>query len=73
MNLDPQATSAVEAAITTRRSVRAFLPTPVAPETIARILEVAARAPSGTNTQPWKVYVLTGEKLKALSHRLVAA
>ncbi len=73
MTVDPQATSAVEAAITTRRSVRAFLPTPVPPATIERILEVASRAPSGTNTQPWKVYVLTGEPLKALSDRLVAA
>jgi nitroreductase len=68
-----QSTSAVEEAITTRRSVRAFLPTPVPRATIERILEVAARAPSGTNTQPWKAYVLTGAPLKALSDRLVAA
>ena len=73
MNVDPQATAAVEAAITTRRSVRAYLPTPIAPATIARILEVASRAPSGTNTQPWKVYVLTGARLGSLSDRLVAA
>ncbi len=73
MTVDPKATSAVEAAIMTRRSVRAYLPTPIALETVARILEVASRAPSGTNTQPWKVYVLTGEKQKALSDRLVAA
>lgn len=73
MTVDPKATSAVEAAITTRRSVRAYLPTPIAPETVSRILEVASRAPSGTNTQPWRVYVLTGEKQKALSDRLVAA
>lgn len=49
----------VDAAITSRRSIRAFLPTPVAREDIEKILEVAARAPSGTNIQPWKVYVLT--------------
>jgi nitroreductase len=73
LNVDPQATAAVEAAITTRRSVRAYLPTPIAPATIARILEVASRAPSGTNTQPWKVYVLTGARLGSLSDRLVAA
>lgn len=73
MNFDPQATAAVEAAITSRRSVRAYLPTPIAPATIARILEVASRAPSGTNTQPWKVYVLTGARLGSLSDRLVAA
>jgi len=61
------------AAITSRRSIRAFLPTPVARETIERILAVASRAPSGTNTQPWHVYVLSGESLGALSRRLVAA
>jgi nitroreductase len=41
--------------------------------TVERILAVASRAPSGTNTQPWKVYVLTGEPLRSLSRRLVAA
>ena len=56
-----------------RRSVRAFLPTPVPRATIERILAVASRAPSGTNTQPWKVYVLTGERLGSLSKKLVAA
>ena len=65
--------AAAEAAIATRRSVRAFLPTPVPRATVERILAVASRAPSGTNTQPWKVYVLTGEPLRSLSRRLVAA
>jgi nitroreductase len=65
--------AAVEAAITSRRSIRAFLPTAVARPTVERILAVASRAPSGTNTQPWHVYVLTGEAKRALSERLVAA
>jgi nitroreductase len=73
MTPDPAAARAVEAAITSRRSVRAFLPTPVPREQIEEILSVAARAPSGTNTQPWKVYVLTGDALRSLSQRLVAA
>ncbi len=73
MTVSAQSTSAVEEAITTRRSIRAFLPTPVPRATIERILEIAARAPSGTNTQPWKTYVLTGAPLKAMSDRLVAA
>ena len=73
MTVSAQSTSAVEEAITTRRSIRAFLPTPVSRATIERILQVAARAPSGTNTQPWKTYVLTGAPLKAMSDRLVAA
>jgi nitroreductase len=63
---------AVDAAITSRRSIRAFLPTPVAREDIAQILQVAARAPSGTNTQPWKVYVLQGERKQELSSAILA-
>lgn len=64
---------AVDAAITSRRSIRAFLPTPVAREDIEAILEVASRAPSGTNTQPWKVYVLTGDAKQRLSDAILAA
>lgn len=63
----------VDDAITSRRSIRAFLPTAVAREDIQQILEVAARSPSGSNTQPWKVYVLTGAKLHALSNAILAA
>ncbi len=63
----------VDAAITSRRSIRAFLPTPVAREDIEAILEVAARAPSGTNTQPWKVYVLTGAVKERLSSEILRA
>jgi nitroreductase len=64
---------AVESAIRSRRSVRAFLPREVPERTIRRILETAARAPSGTNTQPWRVYVLRGEAKQQLSRRLLAA
>jgi nitroreductase len=63
---------AVDAAITSRRSVRAFLDKPVEREDIEKILAVAARAPSGTNIQPWKVYVLTGEAKSALSEAILA-
>jgi nitroreductase len=66
-------TAIVDAAITTRRSLRAFLPDPIPRETIEAILAVASRAPSGTNTQPWKVYVLTGEAKAALSAKIAAA
>jgi nitroreductase len=62
----------VDAAITSRRSIRAFLPDPVAREDIEQILEVAARAPSGTNTQPWKVHVLQGAAKTALSDAILA-
>ena len=71
--IDPAGTRAVDDAIATRRSVRAFLPTPVDRATIAQILEVASRAPSGTNTQPWKVHVLTGAARRSLSERILAA
>jgi len=64
---------AVDAAIVSRRSIRAFLPTPVAREDIEAILEVAARAPSGTNTQPWRVYVLTGAAKDSFSAAILAA
>lgn len=67
------AQQAVDDAITSRRSIRAFLPAPVAHEDIAAILQVAARAPSGTNTQPWKVYVLQGQRKQQLSAAILAA
>jgi len=71
--ITPSSTAAVDAAITSRRSVRAFLPTPVPRETVEQILQVAARAPSGTNTQPWKVHVLTGAAKERLTQAIVAA
>jgi nitroreductase len=54
----------IEAAVEQRHSVRAFRADPVSQEVVRQILDVARRAPSGTNTQPWKVYVLTGSKLQ---------
>jgi nitroreductase len=71
--ISSQQQEAVDAAITSRRSIRAFLDKPVAREDIEKILEVAARAPSGTNIQPWKVYVLTGEAKSALSDAILKA
>jgi nitroreductase len=62
----------VEEAITGRQSIRAFLPRPVPRELIERILNVAGRAPSGSNIQPWKVWVLEGEVKEALSRELKA-
>ena len=53
----------VTTAVSRRKSVRAFLPTPVSDETITQLLEKAARAPSGGNVQPWKVYVVNGESM----------
>lgn len=64
---------ATDEAIRTRRSVRAFLPTPVAKETVAVLLAAASRAPSGSNIQPWKVHVLAGAARERLSGAILAA
>ena len=65
--------ASVDTAIETRFSCRAFLPRPVPRETIEHIISVARRAPSGTNTQPWKVCVLTGASRDSLSDKVCAA
>jgi nitroreductase len=55
------------------RSVRAFAPMPVPQKTVAAILDVAACAPSGTNTQPWQVIALAGVAKQALCERVLRA
>ena len=62
----------VDQVIYERHSVRAFLPKSVDREDLEAILSVAARAPSGTNTQPWQVYVLTGATKDGLSDDILA-
>lgn len=64
--------ASVDAAITSRMAVRAFTQQAVSRETIAELLQVASRAPSGTNTQPWKVYVLQGASRAALVDKVCA-
>ncbi|MGY2487471.1 nitroreductase [Cupriavidus sp. CP313] len=56
----------VSQAIASRKSVRGFLPRAVAPDTIRRVLDAAARAPSGGNLQPWHIHVVGGEALEGL-------
>lgn len=56
--------------IETRRSFRAFKSTPIPEETIERILKVASRSPSYTNTQPWEVVVVSGKKKEELGRIL---
>lgn len=70
---DPATVAAVDAAIRSRRSIRAFLPTPVPRSVVEDILDVASRAPSGSNTQPWKVHVLTGASLAGMTAAIRAA
>ena len=63
---------AVDEAITSRMSMRAFSDQAVPRDTIEAILQVASRAPSGTNTQPWKVYVLQGASRDRLVQQVCA-
>ena len=63
----------VEEAIRSRRSVRGFLPDPVAEAQVERLLDLAARAPSGTNMQPWRVVALAGAELARFTEGVVAA
>lgn len=72
MNISDEATI-VDHAIASRRSLRRFLPTPVPREVIAAMLDAAARAPSGTNMQPWRGYVLVGAAKDELCAAVQAA
>ncbi len=63
----------VDAAITSRMSARAFTQQAVSRDVITDILQVASRAASGTNTQPWKTYVLQGNSRDALVEKVCAA
>ncbi|MEV0161786.1 nitroreductase [Nonomuraea fuscirosea] len=56
-------------AVTSRRAVRGFTGRPVSREVLQRVLSAAAWAPSGSNLQPWHVYVVTGEPLAEIKRR----
>lgn len=71
--LESDASAFVDAAITSRRSLRAFLPTPVPRATVEHLLDVAARAPSGTNMQPWRAHVLARAPLHRFCDTVEAA
>lgn len=71
MSLTPH--NPVDQAIARRMSTRAFTQQAVGRELIASILEGASRAPSGTNTQPWRVYVLQGQSRDQLVQQACAA
>lgn len=63
----------IDQLITSRHSVRAFKNTPIDTQTIKDILSIACHAPSGNNIQPWKVYVVTGQKRKELIDKVCLA
>src|SRR5690349_24941580 len=56
-------------AVRTRRAVRGFADQPVPREVLERVLSAAAWSPSGSNLQPWNIYVLTGAPLAELKKR----
>lgn len=65
--------ASVETAIRSRASVRSFLDRPVPREAIEELLDLSRLAPSGVNTQPWRVYVLQGERRDELVRQACAA
>jgi nitroreductase len=67
MTAFPNPTLDVRSAVVGRKSVRGFKPDPVPLALVTRILEEASRAPSGTNTQPWRVHVAIGAARDRLS------
>ena len=73
MTATDAARSIVDEAIATRKSVRAFLPTPVDRATIEELLAVASRSPSGSNIQPWKVRVVAGDVKENLTRAILDA
>jgi nitroreductase len=67
------AAATLDAVIRSRKSVRAFRPDPVPKDQLVEILEIARAAPSNFNSQPGRVYVLTGEAKLALGEAILAA
>ncbi len=67
------ASAIVDEAITSRKSVRAFLSTPVERSTVEQLLAVASRSPSGSNIQPWRVRVVAGEVKDRLTRAILDA
>ncbi len=63
----------IKEALQARKSVRAFVDKEVPEETITAILDAARHAPSGTNTQPWKVAVVRGEPRRELADAIEQA
>ena len=68
----PEAIKIIDDNIRARRSIRAFLPKSVAKQDLLDILNVASRAPSGTNTQPWQVHIVTGAKKQAITDEILS-
>ena len=60
----------VTEAVASRRSIRAFLDTPVSNTLLRELLKKSARAPSGGNVQPWQVQVVNGSRMQDFQEHL---
>ncbi|MFI9382601.1 nitroreductase [Kutzneria sp. NPDC052558] len=60
-------------ALASRRSCRAYRPTPVPRDVLERVLALASKSASNSNSQPWQVHVVTGPALRRLSEDLLKA
>ncbi|CAN8105191.1 unnamed protein product [Discula destructiva] len=69
--IHPASLTTLEDAITARHSTRAYLSTPVPPSTLHRALHLATQAPSNSNVQPWRLWVLTGQPLANVKSELM--
>jgi nitroreductase len=63
----------ISEAVTSRRSVRAYLDKPVPLDVLQRVMDKARWSPSGCNFQPWEATILSGEPLKNLQEKMLAA
>ncbi len=70
---NPAVWETVSQNITARHSVRGYLPTPVENSVLEEILRIASRSPSGTNTQPWHVHIVTGASRDRVIRNVCAA
>ena len=66
-NISKQPKIDFETLVKQRRSIRGYKPDAVSKEIIDEIIEIAKRAPSSMNTQPWHFHVITGEQLELIS------
>lgn len=72
MTAIPDAFTTLDRIAAERRSVRGFRPDPVPQEVLHRVFQLAGRAPSNCNAQPWITHVVSGEPLHAMRDRLIA-
>jgi nitroreductase len=71
--MDDEARQAIEQLVRTRRSIRRFIDRPVSRQLLIEILDIARSAPSNSNMQPWRVYLVGGAAKDKLAQALTEA